>query len=229
MDSLGSRMKSYENETRLPKGAVIIRVDGKAFHTWTKQLGIARPFDEYLNIAMVAAMGITASEMQGFRLAYTQSDECSFLLANPGENEGGWFDYKLQKLCSLTASIFTYEFNMHMVGRNLNRAVFDARAFNIPVEDAANAFVWREQDNKRNYVQAYAHSLMSHGEIQNKSNAELVDQLRTKGYDPYDLPGWVRHGTFMDRDGKLYQEELGYQGINALAGLKELVDATSQG
>lgn len=228
MDSLGDRMKSYEADTRLDKGAVIIRVDGKSFHTWTKQAGIARPFDLNLTYAMKVAMSITSTHMQGFRLAYTQSDECTFLLANPGENEGSWFDYKIQKLCSLTASIFTYHFNAQFT-KFFRPAYFDARAFSIPIEDAANAFVWREQDNKRNYVQAYAHSLMSHKEIQGKSNIDLIDLLSAQGHDPRDLPGWIRYGTFMDRSGQFYNEELGYQGINTLAGLEELINATNQG
>ena len=49
-DSLGDRMKKfYEDRTRilLPRRTYsMIRIDGKAFHTYTK--GLTRPFDERL-------------------------------------------------------------------------------------------------------------------------------------------------------------------------------------
>lgn len=46
MKNLGDRMKRYENSYRfyLPNRTyTIIRVDGKAFHTYTK--GLNRPYD----------------------------------------------------------------------------------------------------------------------------------------------------------------------------------------
>ena len=41
MDSLGDRLKKYEDVNRhyvIPRMPVIIRIDGKSFHSWTKNV-----------------------------------------------------------------------------------------------------------------------------------------------------------------------------------------------
>ena len=56
-DSLGDRMKTYENQFRLyldPKEPMIIRIDGRAFHTFTR--GFNRPFDDVFAKAMTETM-----------------------------------------------------------------------------------------------------------------------------------------------------------------------------
>lgn len=228
MDSLGTRMKSYEDNTRLHKGAVIIRVDGKSFHTWTKQARLNRPFDTNMHAAMRYASMETARAMQGFRLAYTQSDETTFCIANIEEMAGAWFDYKLQKLVSITASMFTLFFNSYIKNSGwAPNAFFDARAFSIPVEDAANAFVWRQQDNTRNHIQAKAHSVFSHAAIQNKNGLELVEMLERAGEGIETLPAWIRYGTFVDKAQNLINEPLKYAEVNDYLGFEESVDAAS--
>ena len=71
----GKRMKAYESVSRnflMKRTPVIIRLDGKAFHTLTK--GFDRPFDEVLMKAMTQTMFYLAQEVQGCVFAYTQSD-----------------------------------------------------------------------------------------------------------------------------------------------------------
>jgi tRNA(His) 5'-end guanylyltransferase len=235
--SLGDRMKSYEDKAQLEKGVVLVRVDGKAFHTWTKKAGLDRPFDESMHFAMQHATIKTAMEMQGFRIAYSQSDETTFLLENLKEESGAWFDYKVQKLASITASMFTLHFNIFMRGREpfapgwTPAAYFDARVFSMPVEDAANNFVWRQQDNTRNHIQAKAHHVFSHSQVQNKNGLELVQMLFDAGYGVDTLPGWVRYGTFVvrqaDRGWDVFDERLTYDEINQLAGLEEQINAAN--
>lgn len=223
-------MKSYEEQLRFPKGAVVIRVDGKAFHTWTKKVGCERPFDERLTTAMQRAAYFTSQEMQGFKLAYTQSDECTFLLANTEEMSEPWFGYKPNKLISITASMFTYFFNREF--NNKLPAFFDARAFSIPIEDAANSFVWRQQDNKRNYIQAYALSNFSKKEVHGKSCKELTEQLEKNKLSVEDLPEWVRFGTFVvnKSDGTRFflRKPLDYYIINELIGFRESIDDSGE-
>jgi len=137
-DSLGDRMKmNYENRQRYyltRRTPIIVRVDGKAFHTWTKRL--VRPFDEPLMLGMVAAAWKTAEELQGFRAAYIQSDEASFLLTDYDKlTTEAHFDYNKSKIESVTASTFTAWFGCRYSGYQPARpAIFDARAFNIPRE-----------------------------------------------------------------------------------------------
>jgi tRNA(His) 5'-end guanylyltransferase len=183
--------------------------------------------------AMVYAMFATGNQMQGFRLAYTQSDEATFLLENIKEESGAWFDYKVQKLASITASMFTYHFNSWIRSSDIKYvppAYFDARAFGMPIEDAANNFVWRQQDNTRNHIQAKAHHVFSHAEVQNKDALQLVQMLFDAGYGVDTLPDWVRYGTFVVRndDGwNSFDERLTYNEINRFAGLEEQVNAAS--
>jgi len=223
--SLGGRMKQYEDKTRLAKGVVAIRVDGKAFHTWTWKAKLNRPFDMYMHVAMCKAMKEVAKEMQGFRLAYTQSDECTFMLANLEEMAGAWFDYKVQKLASITASIFTLHFNgwikrFHPYAPD---AFFDARAFSVPVEDAANVFVWRQQDNDRNWVQAYAASKYSHRDLQGISNRELLEWLERDGHSTRVLSGWVKYGTFWTGKIVLPFAQYNYDELNQYMNFNERV------
>lgn len=113
-DELGKRMKEYyENipKTKLMRRApVIIRIDGKAFHTFTK--GFKKPFDEILIKSMQETMKYLCENIQGCVLGYTQSDEISLLFVDyKNLNSCAWFDYEVQKMCSIAASMATMAFN----------------------------------------------------------------------------------------------------------------------
>lgn len=111
---LDIRMKTYyENipKTNLMRRTpVIIRIDGKAFHTFTR--GFQKPFDEILIKSMQETMKYLCENIQGCVLGYTQSDEISLLLIDyKNLNSSAWFDYEVQKLCSISASMATLAFN----------------------------------------------------------------------------------------------------------------------
>ena len=112
-DSLGDRMKGYENVTRtklVRRMPVIIRIDGKAFHTFTK--GFDKPFDSLLMDAMNRTMKYLCENIQGCMLGYTQSDEISLLLVDYQTlTTDSWFDDTVQKMCSISASMATLVFN----------------------------------------------------------------------------------------------------------------------
>lgn len=92
-------MKGYEvaSRTTLPgRLPVIIRVDGKAFHTYTR--GCKRPFDDRLSDVMVSTATKLCDEIQGAQLAYTQSDEISVLVHGYKKFKSQtWFDNQVQK------------------------------------------------------------------------------------------------------------------------------------
>ena len=105
---LGNRMKgNYEDRNRpylTRRTPVIIRVDGRAFHTITKKAD--KPFDTRIIEAMLEAAMKTAQEMQGFKAGFVQSDEASFLLMDDDTNTTeAWFDYNQQKLVSISAAL----------------------------------------------------------------------------------------------------------------------------
>lgn len=222
---IGTRMKSYESNRRLSDGAVIIRVDGKAFHTWTKEINANKPFDQAVITSMYYATRKVAEYMQGFKLAYTQSDEATFLITNLGEKEQPWFGGKLDKLVSVTASMFTYYFNEEFKYWTVSRgykevpAFFDARAFNIPVEDAANCFYWRQLDWLRNSVTMLGRAHFSHKELLNKSAKEVKAMLLEKGIDWEALPLDEKYGTFIIQELIAICMPVKYEDINRLAGI----------
>lgn len=231
---ISTRMKAYEYDQRLEKGAVLIRVDGKSFHTWTKKIKAEKPFDSVVHSCMSYATMRVAKEMQGFKLAYTQSDESTFLLANLGEKEGAWFDYKVQKLSSVTSSLFTEAFNSEYqkycltAGYREVPAIFDARAFSIPVEDAANNFVWRQQDWFRNSIQMLGQHYISHARMQGLGTAKVKNILEEEyGVDWFALDAWEKFGTFVIPgvdDLFTTSEYLFYDEINKMAGFDKYME-----
>lgn len=113
-DNLGKRMKEFYEQipkTKLMRRTpVIIRIDGKAFHSYTRNL--ERPFDNILMTAMQETMKYLCENIQGCVLGYTQSDEITLVLVDYKElNSAAWFDYEVQKLCSISASMATMAFN----------------------------------------------------------------------------------------------------------------------
>lgn len=122
-DELGMRMKGYENvsENKLTRRTpVAIRIDGKAFHTFTR--GFNKPFDDVLINTMQDTMKYLCKNIQGCVLGYTQSDEITLILVDYKRlNSSAWFDYKVQKMCSIAASMATMAFN-----KAFHRAVEDA-------------------------------------------------------------------------------------------------------
>ena len=113
-DSLGDRMKeNYENRSKTyltRRTPVIIRLDGKAFHSFTR--GMKKPYDEIFHNTMNATMKYLCENIQGCKLGYTQSDEITLLLTDYDTlTTSAWFDYNVQKICSVSASMATMAFN----------------------------------------------------------------------------------------------------------------------
>ena len=113
-DELGTRMKTFYEQipkTKLTRRTpVIIRIDGKAFHTFTR--GFKKPFDEVLIQTMQETTKYLCENVQGCVLGYTQSDEVSLVLVDYQRFEtSAWFDYEIQKMCSIAASMATMAFN----------------------------------------------------------------------------------------------------------------------
>lgn len=121
-DELGKRMKSFYEEipkTKLMRRVpVAIRIDGKAFHTFTK--GFQKPFDEVLIKSMQDTMKYLCENIQGCVLGYTQSDEITLILVDYKKlTSSAWFDYEVQKVCSIAASMATIAFNKYF-SENIN-------------------------------------------------------------------------------------------------------------
>ena len=222
-DDLGVRMKTFYEQipkTKLMRRCpVAIRIDGKAFHTFTR--GFHKPFDEVLIKSMQETMKYLCENIQGCVLGYTQSDEITLILVDYKKlTSSAWFDYEVQKICSIAASMATMAFNKFFrdnVGDHLYEnyddqyladyiktlqnavdkgAMFDARCFNIPKEEVTNLVYWRQLDASRNSIQMVGQACFSHKELQNKSCNDIQDMLMTKkGINWNDLPTYQKRGS----------------------------------
>jgi tRNA(His) 5'-end guanylyltransferase len=193
-------MKGYESVSKhvfMRRTPLIVRVDGKAFHTFTK--GLHKPFDQDLISAMVVAAECVAVEMQGFKAAYIQSDEASFLLTDYDElTTQPWFGYVQAKVVSVAASIMTFAFRKAFMEVTNRRALFDARAFSIPPDEISNYFLWRAQDWKRNSITMYAGAHFSHKQLHKKNQADMHEMLHGIGKNwAKDLSPQIKNGSWL--------------------------------
>lgn len=179
-DDLGNRMKSYEAvyDFTLPqKSFVVARLDGKAFHTFTRSL---EPFNDHLNETFINVCYYLAKEVQNNVLIYHQSDEISILLTDDILPETSpYFGNRLQKLCSILASMTTAYFNSFYweQGCIYKPALFDCRLFVVPQVDVPNYFVWRMKDNDRNVIMRLAQNIYSHKDLQGISCKQLLERV----------------------------------------------------
>lgn len=207
--SLGDRMKRYEAVSKnflMRRQPVIIRLDGKSFHSFTK--GFKKPFDDILILTMQETMKYLCENIQGCVLGYTQSDEITLVLCDYQTlDTDAWFNYNIQKIVSVSASMATMKFNQLFLKEALefnvsndececdgereelesysdalersalNGALFDSRAFTLPIEEVANCLIWRQQDAIRNSIQSLAQSLYPYKELHGINTKSLQDKM----------------------------------------------------
>lgn len=198
-DEFGDRMKAYENSyrTKLPKRMpVVIRIDGKAFHTYTK--GMKKPFDLDLTDALWETSKFLCKNIVGCKLAYHQSDEISLLLTNYDKlTTEPWFDNNLQKIVSVSASLATAKFNEIMRQKYPEKelAFFDARAWVLPQDEVCNYFLWRQQDATKNSISMVAQSQFSPSRLNKLNGSQKQDLLMLeKGINWNELEVWKKRG-----------------------------------
>lgn len=202
------RMKYYEsisscNQRLFKNLPVIIRLDGKAFHTFTRNL--IKPFDLGLIDLMRKTTEFLTKEFNAV-LGYTQSDEISLLINNDNNESELLFDGKMFKINSILAATCSVYFNRqlpkylpHKVSQDDTKKnpVFDCRCFNVPSKtEACNYFIWREQDAVRNSINSTARSLYSHNELMNKNNSELQELIFQRGTNWNHLPSILKRGSY---------------------------------
>lgn len=221
--SLATRMKDYESVSRARltrRTPVIIRIDGKAFHTFTK--GMKRPFDYVLTETMRETTKYLCGNIQGCVLGYTQSDEISLVLVDYKTLEtSAWFNNEVQKICSISASMTTMAFNKffrryvenlyyntkvamtdeeerkwyELYESKFDIAMFDARCFNLPKEEVTNYIYWRQLDAIRNSIQAVGQANFSQTQLNLKSCNDIKDMLKQKGINWDDFPTGLKRGS----------------------------------
>ena len=222
-NSLGDRMKEYErtSDTKLVRRLpMIVRLDGKAFHSWTKKSGCVRPFDHTFIDMMSGLAQYLCENIGGAELAYGQSDEISILVRDDQNiDTDAWFDKRLQKVVSIVASMATYWFNANNAFEKKLPAFFDARAFILPEHEVKNYFIWRQEDATTNSLSMLAQSLYRHGELQHRKWAELQDMCWQKGHN------WNNLETVEKRGFCVYRREVVVEGRQGpVTRMKFLID-----
>lgn len=214
MDSLGDRMKRYEDVTRnylVPKSYVLLRVDGKAFHSYTKNL--TRPFDTALIEDLDNTWLYLCQNIQNTKLGYAQSDEFSLLLTDfDSINTEQYFGGNIQKICSVVASMAAAKFNQLRLKRyvetrslmpdrpDVQLGVFDCRVWNIPSHiEVYNYYLWRYQDCVRNSLSSVAYANFSHKELNGKNSAAKHEMLMEKGINWSKMDESLKNGRFFVR------------------------------
>lgn len=224
MISLEERMKEYERTANIHltrRMPCIIRLDGVAFHTFTR--GLKKPFDEVLVKTMMLTMQDLCKNIQGVVFGYTQSDEITLILQDYKKlDTSAWFDKSVQKMVSVAAAKATMYFNknfydqcmlvactntedandpeldeyVYTLSKKRNAACFDARVFCLPESEVANCLIWRQQDAIRNSIQATAQANYSHKQLEGQSTKILKERLLVeKGIDWNDFPLHLQRGS----------------------------------
>lgn len=219
-DDLGDRMKAYEMlqtsatfDKSLP---IYARIDGRSFSQFTKNM--QRPFDD----RMLACMQDTLNELilkTNAIMGYQQSDEISLLFHYEKPETEAFFGGKIFKLTSVLASLTTAIFIKNIqsyFGERANMYTlkvphFDCRVFQLPDKwEAVNAFVWRNQDCKKNAIQMISHHYFSPAQLHGKNQEQMKEKLLENGVDLNDTnlyPESFLWGTFAKR--KLYEKSPG--------------------
>lgn len=205
-DALGDRMKdfeSYETARRfLPGLPVCARIDGRSFSKFTKKM--ARPFDARMSAAMVQTTKDLVEHTHAV-VGYTQSDEISLVWLAQDIGSGIFFNGRTQKMCSNLASEATLAFivALQQVGMGdmvQQRPRFDCRVWQVPSRtEAANTFLWRNQDATKNAISMAARHYYPHRALDGKNGPQMQEMLFAKGVNFNDYPPGFKRGTWVRR------------------------------
>lgn len=200
--SLGERMKEYYEypfSARLPRRMpIIIRLDGKAFHTYTR--GMNKPFDDDFIQCMMQTSLYLCRNIATCQIGYSQSDEISLLL-HPYKHldTQAWLGGRIQKMASISASMASCK--MSSLYPNKEFGIFDARVFVLPESEVCNYFIWRQQDAERNSLNLLAQSHYSHKQLLGKKSADLHEMLYQKGDNWSKLETHKKRGFCVVKEG----------------------------
>lgn len=210
-DSLGDRLKRVEQEEagRFANNALplMARLDGRAFHTFTK--GLRRPYDVDLSQLMIDTTKYLVEQTHAV-VGYTQSDEITLAWLKPDENAEHMFGGKFQKLTSVLSSLATGYFTKYLPTRLPSKAdkipSFDCRVWNVDDErELYLNFLWRQDDAIKNSISMAAQAHFSHSSLHGVDGKSKLARLQENGTPWEALPEFFKFGTFVQRRTKLVE------------------------
>ncbi len=204
-------MKEYEvyGDLKVPiNSKIILRLDGRSFHSLAKNLNLKKPYDEDFAKLMVKVSKDLFNDFAP-RFIYTFSDEISILLDNIPFN--GRIEKINSVMASFAASSFTYNLD-----KQISKAVaFDSRIIPITNDDIPKYFKWRQDEAWRNCINAYGiYTLKSKysDEVANKKikglkSSDIHELLFKEGINLNDVDNWQKRGIAIYKQNK---EIVGY-------------------
>lgn len=202
-DDLGDYLKTLEknNEQKLLYNIpLVVRLDGKSFHTYTKYL--KKPYEPWLSELMQKTTAFLVKET-GAAIGYTQSDEITliFKYANEDNNFSDLYGYRKSKIESILAGMTSAFFAVNAAKHKSDMIpYFDCRAFNVPSEkDACSVLIWRQEDATRNSMSMLAQTVYSHNELLGKSWQDKHEMLYQKEINWNNYPTFFKSGSFWKR------------------------------
>ncbi len=205
-DGLGDRCKQFEQAEagrRAMRGLPLLaRLDGRAFHTFTRDL--PRPYDPAMSRCMIETTRYLVHEASA-RIGYTQSDEITLAWYEPSSSTTEYsFDGRFQKLASVLAGMASARFTQ-LVARELPAKAdavphFDCRVWQVPtLQDAADVFVWREDDATKNSITMAAGAHYTDRELHGQDSAAKHELLHARGVNWNDFPAFFKRGSYLQR------------------------------
>lgn len=214
--TIGDRIKDfYENRTKQllnRRTITIIRLDGKGFSKFTK--GFNKPFDDDFSDDMDETAKFLCEQIQGAKFAYTQSDEITIVMTDYDNlDTSAWFDYNVQKMTSISASLATAKFNQLRTARmanyasididdlnNSTLAMFDSRVFQVPtLDEMINTIIFRQQDCTRNSVSMAADAVVG-GNMTGVKGEEKQEMMFKLGVNWNDYKTKYKRGSVIKRE-----------------------------
>jgi tRNA(His) guanylyltransferase len=205
-DGLGDRCKIYElaeaGRQAMRGLPLLARLDGRAFHTFTR--GMKRPYEHGMSTAMIETARYLVQDMNAL-VGYTQSDEITLAwFESPQSTSDYAFNRRFQKLASVLAGMASARFVQlvldHLPSKSSETPHFDCRVWQVPtLNDAAEVFVWREDDAVKNSITMAAGAYYSDAELDGKNSSVKQEMLWQKGINWNDFPSFFKRGTYLQR------------------------------
>ncbi len=193
---------------------VIIRLDGRAFHSFLADLSLKRPYDERFAAAMVSVCtAFFYHSGLSPLLAYTFSDEISMYLRELP------FEGRVEKMVSVVASFASSSLTIAM---DLDLPVaFDARIIPVEPSHLPSYLAWRQKEAWRNHINGYSQALLLQEglrpvDVQRRLNGlgagELHEICFQHGVNLAGTPAWERRGIMV------YKQKREREGRNPVTG-----------
>jgi len=132
-------------------------VNGRSFSKLTSLLD--KPFCPKFAECILSTMMQLCTNIEGALFAYQYNDEIVVVARNDqGQDTLPWYDNRVQKICSVTASIATLHFNKCAAALDLNllgEPIFTSQVFAVPnIVEATNTLICKQQNNFHTSIQA---------------------------------------------------------------------------